>query len=209
MRRKYWIPVAVLGLLLPGMAAAQFDGHELTDRLIERAEASVRQIALTRWQVMQTVAARNALIEATSDSRTAHGKLKKQVDKTEKQVDKTRRTVDRMESAAKEYFDDWAASLEKINDEETRANAFGRMSGTRDRYDEILALGRKARDEFDTFISLLKDKLVFTGHDLNPDSLAALREDSDRFNERAESLRREIDRTIGTAHRYIDSLRPE
>ncbi len=208
-RNKLMTLAALAGLLVPLAAAAQSDGHQLTDQMIRRAERTVRQISLTRWHVQEAVAAHNALVEGGGDSRVAHRDLTRQVGRTESQLENTRRAVSRMEESAKTFFDDWAASLESIADENLRTTAMGRMSGTRDRYDEILALGRKARDEFDAFISLLRDKLVFTGHDLNPEALAALREESPRFNEQAEALRREIDRTIGTAHRYIDSLRPE
>lgn len=209
MRTNHSMKLAALALLLPAALAAQTEGHQLTDELIEHAESSVRQIALTRWQVRETVDAYNAFIAETGDSRSAYDALSRHVGKSEKQVARTRREVDKMEAAADTYFSDWAASLEEMKDEELRAKAFGRMNGTRDRYDEILVLGRQARDEFDTFISLLKDKLVFTGHDLNPEAIASLREDSEAFNEQAETLRRKIDKTIGTAHRYIDSLRPE
>lgn len=209
MRTKDLMGLVALVCLLPVAAAAQTEGHQLTDELIDRAETTVRQIALTRWEAREAVDAYNAFIDGTGDSRSAHAKLTRQVDKTEKQLAKTRRAVDRMETAAGTFFGDWSASIERMSDEDMRAKAFGRMSGTRDRYEEILALGRGARDEFDSFVSLLKDTLVFAEHDLNPEGLAELREESERVNDRAKSLRREIDRTIGTAHRYIDSLRPE
>lgn len=201
--------VAALVFVLPATLAGQPKGQRLTDELILRAEDTVEKIILTRWYVNDSMTAYNKLIDGSEEPRTAHKKLTKKVAKTEKQLAKTRRSVDWMESTAKSFFDDWAASLERMSDETLRTTAMGRMSGTRDRYDEILVLGRQARDDFDAFNSLLKDQLVFTEHDLNPAGLEALRADSDRMNGQAEDLRRKIDRTVMTAKRYIESLRPE
>ena len=207
---RYSIPLAVLASLLPTALLAQGgEGHQLTDRMIRRAETTVREIALTRWHVREAVDAHNALINESGDLRAAYRNLERQIRRTERQLASTRQAADRMQASADDFFGDWAKSLEKMADEELRARAFGRMNGTRERYDEILALGRQAREEFDGFISLLRDKLVFTGHDLNPEALGELRQESDRFNEQAEALRRKIDRTIGTANRYIDALRPQ
>lgn len=201
--------VTALVLVLPATLAAQTQGHQLTDELIGRAESTVDAILLTRWHVNDTMSAYDTLLDGSEDSRSAHRKLTRRVSRTERQLERTRRAVAAMETAAQSFFDDWAASLEKMSDDTLRTTAMGRMSGTRDRYDEILALGRKARDDFDAFISLLRDKLVFTEHDLNPAGLEALRADSERMNEQANDLRRKIDRTVVTARRYIDALRPE
>lgn len=209
MRNRHSTTLAALVWLLPAALAAQSEDHRLTDRMIERAEVTVRQIALTRWHARESVAALDALVNSTDNARSAHRNLGRQIRSTEWQLDKLRLAVDRMQASANAFFGDWAESVETISDDDLRAQAFGHMSGTRDRYDEILALGRRARDEFAAFVPLLRDKLARVGRDLNPEGLAELRADSEQFAERAETLRREIDRTIGTADRYIDALRPQ
>ena len=50
MRMNHSMTLATLAFLLPAALAAQTDGHQLTDRMIRRAETTVRQIALTRWR---------------------------------------------------------------------------------------------------------------------------------------------------------------
>lgn len=203
------ISVVAVAALLPATLCAQAEGdRQITDRMIRRAETTVDQIALTRWHVRESVEALDALVNSTDNARSAYRALGTRVRSSEWQVGRTRVAVDRMQASANAFFSDWAESVEQITDDDLRAQAFGRMSGTRDRYDEILALGRQARDELTDFVQLLRDKLMI-GRDLNPAALAALRADSEQFSERAQTVRRTIDRTIGTATRYIDALRPE
>jgi hypothetical protein len=198
-----------LAIFLPMVATAQGEspGHQQIDRLIKRGETTVRQIALTRIQVEETVAAYNALIEGSGDSRDAYRNLNREVDRCDSRLARTRRAGERMEEAAAELFGDWEASIKGISNPDLAEKARGRLEDTRERYDELIALGREARKAFDTFVGNLRDQLKLVGHDLNPDSLETLREYSPTFNEKADELFRKINSTIGTARRLLASMR--
>jgi HD superfamily phosphohydrolase len=206
-RHTLLILIAGLALCVAGSASAQRTGHQQIDRLISRAESTVSQISLTRLQAQDTVDAYKALISGEGDSRRAFRDLNRELDRLDSQRERTRSRARRMESSAKELFAEWANSITKISSEELGATARTRLDDTRQRYDELIALGGEAGDAFDAFAASLRDQVVFVEHDLNEAALDSLREYSPTFDEKSQTLFRKINSVVGTASRLIESMR--
>lgn len=180
------------------------------DKLIKRAGDTITAIRAARMQIGATVRDYNQILAGEAeDNRAAYKKLQKSLKKSEKSAAAVGAQAEKMDSAASEYFASWEASLSEFTSDEMRARSEERMKETRQRYDGILQAGREAGEAFRPFVTLLKDQIVFLGHDLNPAAIEDLQDDAERLNSQAKEVFSKIDETKRTAMRYIASLKPD
>jgi hypothetical protein len=62
------------------------------------------------------------------------------------------------------------------------------LNNTRVRFGEILAAGRPADADYDTFMAGLWDPIVYLEYDLNPGAAASLDEDGKKLNTHADNM---------------------
>ena len=84
-----------------------------------------------------------------------------------------------------------------------------RLKTTKASYAEIGDVGAKAADMYGPFMKALQDQITYLASDLNPQSIASLKPDATKLNERADELIKSIDNTIYTANTNIGALRPQ
>lgn len=186
-------------------AAAQPQVRQ-TERLVQRAENTVEQIARARTQLQNTLAIYNTLMSGAGDSKELFNDLRKAVDRTDDRRSDVRKRGDDMEKEAHKFFEEWTKSLADIGSAEMRQRAQERLNATRLSFSEILAAGRRAGADFDVFMGGLRDQITYLGYDLNPAGIASLAEDAARVNEQAAALFVSIDEITGTMTQYADSL---
>ena len=186
-------------------AAAQPQVRE-TERLVQRAESTIEQIARARTQLQNTLAAYNSLMSGAGDSKKLFNDLGKAVDQTDDRRADVRKRSDDMEKEAHKFFEDWTKSLADIGSAEMRQRAQERLNETRLTFSEILAAGRRAGANFDVFMGGLRDQITYLGYDLNAGGIASLSEDAQRLNEQATALFASIDEITGAMTEYAASL---
>ena len=193
-----------------GSPASAQSANKQIDKLIDRAGDMVSAMRAARLQIGTTVDDYNTIIDGKAEeNRAAYKQLQKSLKKSEKSAAAVGEQAEKMDLAASEYFASWEASLSEFTSDEMRARSEERMKETRQRYDGILQAGREAGDAFRPFVTLLKDQIVFLGHDLNPAAIEDLQDEAEKLNSQAEEVFSKVDETYRSALRYRASLKPD
>ncbi len=201
--------VAMMGLS-SGLAQAQDQGPKQAKRLAKQANKTVDSIMDSKNQIRATLDAYNSILkEGVEDRRKAYKSLVKAIEKSDKSVVKVRsRGVD-LNAEANQYFADWGKNVESIASEDVKVRGKARLDDSRQRFTDILEKGRVAGADFETFMTALRDQVLYLGHDLNPAGVASVSEDATKLNQQAKELFAKIDKTILAYRGYASDLRPE
>ena len=204
----------VLALMAPPRnAAAQVFGSDpeslkRTDKLIEKAEGTVKQTATAREEIQKTLDSYNALFKSVvTDVRDAYKSVEKGIERTEKQREVVKTRMDEMKTEADAYFASWTESLQQIEGPDLRKRSEDRMAETRRHFDGVLGAVADARAQYEPFLKSLKDQWTYLGHDLNAEGLKSLKPDADKLNAQAGELFKKIDTGMKKANDYIASLK--
>lgn len=198
-----------LALAVATTVAAQ-QGHKETDRLIKRANDTIKEIGVAKAQLQKTVGYYNAIMKGGSgDTRKIYKDLENAIKDTDKRALEVGKKVEEMEAEAHTFFGEWTTSVQQISSEDLKKRSQARLNETRVAFSEILAAGRRAGAEFDPFIGELKDQVVYLGYDLNPSAVGSLAEDAKKLNAHAATLYSRIDDVSKLAGEYVLALKPE
>ncbi len=202
----------VLALLGPvsDVAYAQTSGHKQTAKLVSKSQSTIGSMRAARLQVENTLNGYNAIIDGeVDDNIKAYKKLQKDINKSEKAREDVRKKMDAMQVEADILFTDWESSLADITSDDLRQRSEARLNDTKSRYDGILKEARATGEQVDPFLTHLKDQVVFLGYDLNPSAIADLKGDAKKLNNQADKVFAGVDKSIDTAAKYANSLKPE
>jgi chromosome segregation ATPase len=197
----------------PRNAAAQVFGSDpeslkRTDKLIKKAEDTVKQAVSAREEIQKTLDSYNALFKSdVKEVRDAYKSVEKGIERTEKQREAVKLAVDEMKTEADAYFASWTESLQQIESPDLRKRSEGRMAETRGHYDGVLGAVADARAQYEPFVKSLKDQWTYLGHDLNAEGIKSLKPDADKLNAQAVELFKKIDTGMKKANDYIASLK--
>jgi hypothetical protein len=208
---RLWRGAAVLAALaLAATAGAQSDeGVKQVERLVKASGNTVKAIADTKLQLMKTMDVYNSLFaEDAKNHRKIYNSIQKEMENTEKRRAKIGEESTKMEAEADTLFKDWANSAAAIENPDLRKRSEDRLMATKESYAEVGTVGQAAADLYGPFMKAMQDQITYLGHDLNPASVASLKPDAAKLNERADKLIKSIDDTISTANKNIGGLQP-
>ena len=201
----------VLGavLALAASAAAQ-EGIKQTERLIKRAQDTVKQIGETKAELQKTLEIYNTLVKGGSgDAKKLYNDLRKAAERCEKKREDVRKRSANMEQEAHTFFEEWTASLTGINNEDLKKRSQTRLNSTRLSFGEILSAGRRAGADFDIFMAGMRDQIVYLGYDLNPSAVASLGEDAKKLNAQADTMFQSIDVVTETINKSVSAMKAQ
>jgi hypothetical protein len=200
-------------LTAPRNATAQIFGSDpeslkRTDKLIGKAEGTVKQAVSAREEIQKTLDSYNAVFKSdVKDVRDAYKSVEKGIERTEKQREAVKLSMDEMKIEADAYFASWTESLQQIESPDLRKRSQNRMAETRGHFDGVLGAVADARTEYEPFVKNLKDQWTYLGHDLNAEGIKSLKPDADKLNAQAVELFKKIDAGMKKANDYIASLK--
>ncbi len=200
------VAAAIFAVALGALAQREV---QQTERLVKRAEETVRDIGRARSQLVATIEIYNSLMSGAGDSKQLFNDLRRAADRSEDRRNDVRKRGEDMEKEAYKFFEEWTRSLEEITDVRLRERAQERLNETRLGFGEILESGRRAGADFDIFMGGLRDQITYLGYDLNPSGIASLTEDAERLNADAAAMFARIDEVSETITSYANSLRAQ
>ncbi len=212
-RAGSFMAMALVLMAMPRIAAAQIFGSDpeslkRTDKLIERAEGTVKQAVSAREEIQKTLDSYNAVFKSdVKDVRDAYKSVEKGIERTEKQREAVKLAMDEMKTEADAYFASWTESLQQIESPDLRKRSEDRMAETRGHFNGVLGAVADARGQYEPFLKNLKDQWTYLGHDLNAEGIKSLKPDADKLNTQAGELFKKIDAGMKKAKDYIASLK--
>jgi DNA repair exonuclease SbcCD ATPase subunit len=209
-RKLVWL-VWMMSLVCSGSmtAIAADDGHERTDKLIERIDETVEEMREGQKHMEKTLAAYHDVFSREEKGRrTAYKELVKGLEKQEERDKKLHERFKQLEKEADQYFKQWSKSLKDINKGKLRDQSAARLDETKSRYKELIRAGEDAQKSFRPIVEDLHDQVVYLGHDLNQAAVESLETDQATITDLARGLRSRIDDYSAAAQAYVSTLNP-
>ena len=142
-----------------------------------------------------------------SDLRDVYDNLAGALDESETKAEAVRGRIDSIESVAGQLFKEWEAELEQYSSESLRRSSRRQLSSTRTRYDRLIIVMRRAESRMEPVLSAFRDQVLFLKHNLNAQALASLGETSLELQDEIGVLIAQMEKSIGEANSFIESMR--
>jgi len=225
--RKYWkkgpFHLLALCLMIFGLSACQ-NTVQKAARNVEYSAYEVIGVEKRDLLKKRVDKARDEQKEAGEDFEDALARLKKvysfEGGKLEKEynrlnnayenaADQTRdvhQSIIRVETVAKDLFDEWEKELEQIQTENLRAKSRQQLNLTRNKYSEMHEALKKSEAKMDPVLGKLKDHVLYLKHNLNAQAIASLKGEAGKIQGDIESLIKDMNKSIESADQFIKSI---
>jgi len=135
------------------------------------------QINKAKTAVDQTVAALGQVaVTANSNPREAFQKFGKSITRLEAAANSAKASSADMKAHGQAYFTQWEKQLDQINDPKIRALATSQKTKLQASFDEIRKYAQPLREQFDPWLSDLKDLHTYLSNDLSVSGVDAAKD---------------------------------
>jgi hypothetical protein len=192
---------------IKGLFSGEKNGPGTVNDLVSAIEKVYVNSELSKERVRVALDALGAIAasEYKGDALLAYTKLDEAITDSEEHAEALRASVEDMQDAAEPVFERWFEDLKQISSPEMRQRSRARLLATRERYDAIVAAVEPAMASYEAVNKNLRDHALFLGHDLNPASVADIREDVRTLGTQADALDASLDVCLKAARDYVDS----
>jgi hypothetical protein len=184
-------------------------GVARVDDLLGYVERVHTESELAKQRVQTAYSLMSAVVNRTykTDAQTAFQEFSRSIDEAEAQSERLRTLVRSTRTAAQKVFEQWNTDLMQIQNPQMRMRSEARLDTTYKRYQTLLAAMRSAEAGYDQLQKQLRDLTLFLGHDLNPASIAEVRDDARAIGDLAEDVDGRFHRSLAAARDYLSSAR--
>jgi len=145
---------------------------------------------------------------AASDPRKSFQAFAKSVDKVENSRAKAGKRAASMKAAGEAYFKQWEAQLANISNPEIRSLAAERKTKLSETFSKVRPEMEQARDDFDPFMTDLKDLRSFLSQDLTIAGVDAAKGIIEKTREHGMRLQKSLDSLIDEMNSIAAALTP-
>lgn len=133
-------------------------------------------------------------------------KLQSAYDDSVAQADKVRASRKKMDTVASDLFEEWEKEIGEIQSAEFKTNSRAKLRETRARFKELSAGVARSEKRMDPVLAKLKDHVLYLKHNLNAQSVAALKAEGGRIQGDIEGLVNDMNQSIQEAEAFIKTL---
>ncbi len=203
MRVYVFALLALVGACKAGATKGQKELEDLTSQIGKLSS----QLQEGKSDLQETMAQHDAIVNNTDGDFIGHyKKFSKGIERVEKDREGARKQVEKVKEAALPYFTRWKDDNVKITDPGLRERDAKNMEATRARYDEIYKRGDEAKAAYDPLMVTLKNHHQFWANNLNAESAAQMKGDSEALDKNAKTLYGLIDNVVAAAKKYNESV---
>ncbi len=132
--------------------------------------------------------------------------LKSSYDRASAKADTVHNSVQRVETVAKDLFEEWDKEIEQIETESLRVKSRDSLRQTEERYRQMHSNLKKAESKMDPVLHKFKDQVLFLKHNLNAQAVASLKGESLNIQREIEGLIQEMNKSIESADQFIKQM---
>lgn len=204
---------AAVALLAVGCQSVYYDtmetlGIHKRDMLVDRVEQAKDSQEEAKEQFANALEEFLAVTEYKgSDLQAKYEKLAKELDRSEAQAREVRARIDSIEKVAVSLFEEWEKELGQYASASLRTSSEEQLVATRDRYDRLMTVMRRAEGRMDPVLSAFRDQVLYLKHNLNARALASLEETSVGLQEDINELILQMEGSIEEASAFIEEMR--
>lgn len=122
-------------------------------------------------------------------------------------ADEVRERIDAVEHVAEALFKEWTDEIEEYSNARLKSESQSQWRLTRQRYDGMIKVMRKAESRMDPVLVALKDNVLFLKHNLNAQAIASLKKEFRGIEQDVEVLIAEMRKAIASSDAFIDSIK--
>ena len=192
----------------PTAERSRTQGLKETDRFVKAGEGTSGAVANAKLQTQKTLDAYNALVtQPSTNMKGDYKKVMKSMDAMNDRATEATTKIDQMQSAGDVYFAGRAETIKGIENQELHDRAQQRLNDNQKQFAAVLQSLREAGQALEPFRKDLADHIKYLGSDLNPSAMESLKPDAAKLNAQGTELFSRIDKAIGEATAYFQSMK--
>jgi hypothetical protein len=141
------------------------------------------------------------------DLEAKYKKLKSEYDSCEGRVNDVKKRIASVESVAKDLFSEWKDELKQYESDELRRNSEQKLNETKQRYDQLIAVMKKAEVKMDPVLKRFNDQVLFLKHNLNAQAIASLQTTAATVETDVSALIKDMEASINEANQFISQMK--
>ncbi|MGE3681881.1 MAG: DUF2959 family protein [Bdellovibrionales bacterium] len=122
------------------------------------------------------------------------------------EAEEVRQSIQRMDTVASDLFAEWEREIEEIQSAEFRSRSKVKLHETKRRYTDLQTKLKQSEARMEPVLTKMKDHVLFLKHNLNAQSVASLKSETQRIEADIQNLLKEMDRSIQEADQFIKSI---
>ena len=142
------------------------------------------------------------------DLQRKYNSLNTQFKRSEARAKEVRDRIASVENVAEALFREWKQELAQYSNPTLRSESQRQLDTTRQRYETLVDLMRRASDRMDPIIATFRDQVLFLKHNLNASAIASLGTTQRTLEADISRLISEMETSIREAERFIKDLKP-
>lgn len=183
-------------------------GIHKRDMLVERVEEAKDSQEEAKEQFANALEEFLAVTEYQGgDLQSQYNKLSKELERSEQDANEVRARIDSIDSVAQSLFIEWTKELDQYTNPSLRSSSEQQLEATRDRYDRLMVVMRRAESKMDPVLDAFRDQVLFLKHNLNARALASLEATSVDLQQDINELIKQMEGSIEEASAFIDEMR--
>ena len=208
-RTLFLAALGVAGLVLLDGSRASAAGYKLADKVGASIAEFRDEIVDVKKAVDVTLGALNKIVaEASVDPRKAFKEFDKSVPKIDSAAAKAKKRADDMRARGKTYFTEWEKEMEAVNDPDIRKLAQERKAKLQSTFENIKATLEPAKDQFNSWLTNLKDVHKYLGQDLTINGIDAAKELIAKSRTEGAAVQQTLDKVIGELNTIVATITP-
>jgi hypothetical protein len=205
------LTVAALGVagLLLACSSASAAGYKLADKVGKGIAEFRDEIVDVKKAVDTTMASLDKVVaQATTDPRKAFKAFDSSVPKIDSAAAKAKKRADDMRSRGKEFFDQWEKDLAGVSNPDIRKLAEERKSKLQATFGNIKTTMDPAREQFNAWLSSLKDLQKYLGQDLTISGIDAAKDLIAKTKSGGMEVQKTLDKVIAELNTLVATMTP-
>jgi hypothetical protein len=184
-------------------------GYKLADRTGASIAEFKAEIVDVKKEVDASMAALGKILtDASQDPRSAYKGFAKSVPRVEAAARKAKKRAEDMQASGRKYFDQWEKEITQVSNPEVQRLAQERKAKLQNTFDSIRVLMEPSRDQFNTWVTDIKDLQKYLGNDLTVAGIDAAKELIDRSISEGQVVQKTLDRVISELNAIVAALTP-
>ena len=200
--------IAGAALLLTGLQA-NAAGYKLADKAGASIAEFRNEIVDVKKEVDATLASLDKIVaQATVDPRKAFKEFEKNVPRVDSAAAKAKKRAAEMKEKGKDYFNQWEKELAAVNDPDIRKLAEERRTKLQAAFAKIRTSMEPARDQFNTWLTDLKDLQKYLGNDLTIGGIDAAKDLIAKNKSAGLAVQQNLDKVIAELNTVVATITP-
>ena len=214
MRTHLFSFLALLSLLVcAGCNQAYYNaweklGWEKRDLLVDEVEEARDEQKEAREQFQTTLDRFKAVTNFQGgELEAAYRKLNADYERSVSKAESVRKQISDVETVARDLFKEWETEIGQYSNTELRSESEQRLRDTRVKYDQMVAVMRRAEQRMQPVLTAFRDQVLFLKHNLNAAAIASLQTTAKGIESDVERLVAEMNASIAEADRFIKGMK--